>query len=87
MSDNCTPGCHTRDHASYSECLKSKQVRVAYCDSSSGRDATTQKKWDANLDRYRALRNQGIQPSGTKPSQVNAADRISNATGTAYKGA
>ena len=80
----CTTGCPTQDHASYSECLRSKSLRVAYCNSASGKDYTDQKAWDRNLDAYRAARRQGIQPAGTSRASVDRAVRISNETGKAW---
>lgn len=80
----CTSGCKTRDHESYAECLKAKTVKVAYCDSANGRDATAQKRWDAELSAYREARAEGIQPAGTKRSQVENAKRLSDAAGKAW---
>lgn len=82
---NCTSGCLTRDHQSYSDCLKAKGLRVAYCNSAGGYDLTTQKKWDGELDAYREARRQGIQPASTKRDAVDRAVAISDATGTAYQ--
>jgi hypothetical protein len=56
---------------------------VAYCGIGGG-DATVQKKWDAELDLYRAARRQGVQPDGTKTHQIEAALRASEAAGAAY---
>lgn len=81
----CTSSCTTRDHATMGECLRSKGVRVAYCNSANNQDYTAQKKWDRNLDAYRELRKQGVQPSGSSPRQVRAAEAISDMTGEAYK--
>ena len=83
--DNCSAACTTRDHETFGACMRSKSLRVAYCNSAGGSDYTEQKKWDANLDNYRALRSQGVQPAGTRPDQVQAAARISDSTGTAYQ--
>ena len=81
----CTTGCRTKDHASYADCLKAKSLRVAYCNSASGQDATAQKAWDKNLDAYREARKQGIQPSSTQRDAVDRAVAISDATGTAFQ--
>ena len=83
----CTTGCPTEDHATYGECMRSKNAKVAYCNSAGGSDYTTQKKWDRELDAYRDARKEGIQPSGTKMHQIEAAKAISDKTGTAYKAA
>lgn len=74
------------EHVFDCECFgcKARSIRVAYSGIGGG-DATTQKKWDKNLDLYRAARAQGIEPVGTKPSQVMAAIKQSEKTGTAFK--
>lgn len=81
---NCTSGCPTQDHASYSECLRGKGTRVAYCNSAAGSDATRQKKWDAEIDAYWNAKRQGIQPEGTSMRQIETAIRLSDATGKPY---
>lgn len=81
---NCTSGCRTKDHASYGECLKDKGVRAVGVDISKGFDADTQKKWDKELDSYRAARAEGIQPAGTQQHHIDNAKRISDKTGTAW---
>ena len=81
----CTSGCKTKDHASYSECLKDKATVVAYCNSAGGMDFTAQKKWDRDLDAYKDARRQGIQPATTKRKDVDAAVHMSNKTGTPYQ--
>lgn len=80
----CTSGCRTRDHASYADCLKAKNTRIAFCDSVNGRDATRQKNWDRELDAYRAVRKEGIQPDGTTMAKVTEAKALSDAAGAAY---
>lgn len=81
----CRTGCITKDHESYAACLRDGAARVAYCDSANNRDATQQKKWDRELDAYRAAKAEGLQPSGTKMHQIESAKRISDATGSAFK--
>lgn len=81
----CTTGCPTQDCDSYAACLKGKALRVAYCNSAGGMDYTAQKRWDKELSSYKDARAEGLQPSGTKLSQVESARRIADATGTAFK--
>ena len=81
---NCTSGCVTKDHASYGDCLRSKGLRVAYSNSANGQDATTQKRWDASLERYRSAVRSGMQPESTTPQAVRAAESWSNRFGEAY---
>lgn len=42
------------------------------------------RKWNAELNAYKAARAQGIQPSGTSMKKINEAVEISNKTGKAY---
>lgn len=83
----CRTGCITKDHESYAACLRDGAARVAYANSAKNQDYTAQKKWDKELDAYRAARAEGIQPEGTKMAHIEAAKRISDATGTAFQGA
>ena len=46
--------------------------------------AMSNKKWNGELDAYRAARSQGIQPQGTSMAHVKAAVDASNAMGSAY---
>lgn len=80
----CRSGCVTKDHASYGECLRSAGVKVAYTNSAKGFDATKQKKWDRELDLYREARSAGVQPAGTKTSQIRKAMEISEKAGSAF---
>lgn len=77
---SCGAGCKT-----FGECIRGKGLRVAYCQSASGLDYTAQKRWDAELTAYSSARKEGIQPQGTKMSQVTAAREISDRTGTAFQ--
>lgn len=79
----CRTGCPTQDHVSWGECARAANMRVAYCGIGGG-DATAQRKWDQELDLYRAARKQGIQPDGTTANKVTEALRASDAAGAAY---
>lgn len=78
----CTCGA---GHATFGACLRAKNIRVAYCQSASGKDATAQKKWDAELQAFRDANAQGIEPAGSSMRQIRAAVEASNATGEAFK--
>ena len=80
----CTSGCATQDHATYGECLKAKAPKVAYANSARGFDFTKEKRWNAEIDKYKQARAEGIQPAGTSMRQVETAMRISDKTGTAF---
>lgn len=84
MSTNCSAGCPTQDHATYGECIRSKSLRVAYCQSAAGHDATRQKAWDRELDEYRSAIAQGIEPESTSTRDTRAAVAWSEKNGVAY---
>lgn len=84
IGENCSARCTTKDHQSFGECMRAKGLRVAYCQSAAGKDATAQKKWDARLDSYRDAKSQGINPQGTKTNQIRQALDISDVTGQAF---
>lgn len=64
--------------------MRAKNVRVAYCQSVKGLDATRQKKWDRSLEAYASAKKQGMQPDGTTPTKVRYAEEASSALGAAY---
>lgn len=47
-------------------------------------DTGAVKAWDGELNAYKAARDQGIQPAGTKMPQIKQAVEISQNTGVAY---
>ncbi|MFG3509659.1 hypothetical protein ACGF5F_29625 [Streptomyces sp. NPDC047821] len=79
----CRTGCPTQDHATWGECARAANLRVAYCGIGGG-DATEQKRWDNDLALYRSARAQGIQPDGTTRPKVMAALKASEQAGAAY---
>lgn len=62
---------------------KAGTMQVGYC-GKNGQDATSQKKWDAELDLYASARRQGIQPETTKAGGIRAALDWSEKTGKPY---
>lgn len=85
MGENCSSSCRTKDHATFGECVRSKNLKTAYMQEWKGKDATAQKRADKNLDQYEKARSYGIQPKTTRPADVQAAVRLSEQTGTAFK--
>lgn len=81
----CSSSCRTRDHESYGDCLRSKNLKTAVSIPGKGYDRSREKAWSSRLDSYRAARAQGITPTGTKTSQIKAAVEFSDKTGTAFK--
>lgn len=87
MSDlgtNCSSTCATRDHKTWGECQRAKNLRIGFCQSAHGLDYTNAKKNDAELQAYRDARAQGIQPAGTTMPAIRQAVELSNAVGKAY---
>jgi hypothetical protein len=81
---SCTSGCPTQDHASWGECLRNKGLRIAYAKSAAGQDATKQKRWDAEIGRYRSAVAQGMDPEGTTTRHVRMAETWSERNGIPY---
>jgi hypothetical protein len=76
---SCGSGCLTMG-----ACLRGKGIRVGFCQSVKGLDATKEKRWEGELAAYRDARAQGVQPAGTTMSAVRRAMEISDHTGVAY---
>jgi hypothetical protein len=51
-------------------------MRVAYTNSANGQDATKQKRWDKELERFRTLESQGIAPIGTTHKEMDRSERV-----------
>lgn len=79
----CSSGCLTKDHKTFGECMRSKNLQLNPNLSNTG----ASKAWDAELQAYRDARSQGIQPTGTTMAKVREAVEISDKTGVAFKGA
>lgn len=78
----CRSGCPTRDHVSYSECLRSANVRVTATVGSALQPVWEKTKSD--LSAYEAARRNGIQPEGTTRQKVREAEAASRALGRPY---
>lgn len=81
----CSSSCTDGPHASYGECLRSKNLRTAVSIPGNDYDRSAQHRWDQRIDSYRKARSEGIQPMGSKQSDIETAVRMSDATGTAFK--
>lgn len=79
MANDCACKCE-----SYGAHLRSKNLKIGYAASARGADASTQKRWDAELEAYRDARLQGIQPAGTRMHQVRDALDKSDQLGAPY---
>lgn len=78
----CTAGCKTQNCESYAACLRNKSAGIYMANSAKGFDLTAQRRWDANLDSYRAARKEGLQPATTAQRDIDAARRIADQTGS-----
>lgn len=68
---NCTSGCKTQDHASYADCLQSKNSSLKVM-SPSGYYQAAARFQQENVE-YRDARRNGIQPKSTKLEDVRSA--------------
>lgn len=62
---------------------KARSLQLNTGDANSSK-AMSNRKWNGELDAYRAARAQGIQPAGTSMAHVRAAVEASNVMGQAY---
>jgi len=79
----CRTGCKTKDHSSWGECLRASRLQLNAGDAKHT-IIKTNKAWDAELNAYKAARDQGIQPAGTTMAKVQEAVSISEMTGKPY---
>lgn len=70
---SCASSCTTKNHRSYGECLRAKNLQLSphVNDTYSAK----QTQWDKDLDHYEKAVDNGLQPSGTQRWQVDAAIR------------
>lgn len=68
---NCSGSCLTRDHKTYGECLRAKNLQLS--PNVNGDYGSKQKQWDKDLNHYESAVGQGLNPAGTQRHQVDAA--------------
>lgn len=73
-------------HPTYGAHLRAKNIRIAYCNSAGGRDATDQKRWDKEIALMDDCKRQGVVPRTSKMSDMRAALDASDSTGSAFGG-
>lgn len=88
MSEGTRCSCG-EGHKTFGECLRAKGLNYNGCfptrSNGAGRgDATAQKKWDSELQKYRDARAQGIQPATTRTRDIERAERMSQKAQKAY---
>lgn len=68
---NCSSACPTKDHESFGECMRSKNLQLSPAINDGY--GTRQKAWDRELDNYESAVRQGLEPRGTKQKHIDAA--------------
>lgn len=77
----CSSSCRTQDHESWGECVRSKGLQIGDV-----ANHDNHRKVEKELQTYRDARRQGVQPEGTRTSQIRVAMDVSEKTGVAYGG-
>jgi len=67
----CASSCPTKDHRSYGECLRAKNLNVS--PHVNDGYSSKQRAWDKELNGYESAVRQGLNPAGTQQHQVDAA--------------
>lgn len=70
--EHCSSGCLTRDHESYGECLRAKNIKNQWL-GGTGVSATEQRRWTRENEAYRKARKEGLSPAGVRMDLVNKA--------------
>lgn len=77
---NCSSGCLTRNHKTFGECMRAKNLNLNPNLANTNKTISTERE----LQAYRDARRQGVRPDGTTMAKVEQAMKISEATGKAY---
>lgn len=80
VGKNCSSSCVTKDHATFGECMRSKNLNLNPNLADTNKTISTERE----LAAYRDARRQGVRPDGTTMAKVEQAMKISEATGRAY---
>lgn len=78
----CRSGCPTQDHVSWAQCAKASNISVTAIINSPQQGMFEQTKRE--LQAYRQLRADGVQPEGTTMDKINAARAATDRLGRAY---
>lgn len=81
----CSTSCPTGDHETFGACLRAKNLKTAVSIPGNNWDRSVQSLWDRRIDSYKQARSEGIQPSSTRSSDIAAAVKESDASGSAYQ--
>ena len=86
FADQTEPNAEHKEHVGYVEgCFACKVGTLQVNTGDAGRaESMSQRKWDAELDAYKAARAEGIQPAGTSMKAVEEARQASDNLGRAF---
>ena len=68
---SCSTSCPTRDHHTFGECLRAKNLQLS--PHVNDGYSTRQTAWDSELDHYKKAVDNGLDPVSTKRKAVDAA--------------
>lgn len=77
---SCSSGCPTQDHATFGECLRSKNLQVADVTAHKFNQARTRE-----IKEYVDARREGMQPKTIFKRDVDAARKITAKTGVPFR--
>ena len=77
----CSSGCPTKNHRSWGACVRAKALQVQDVEAHKYNSGINRQ-----LDEYRKARYDGLQPDSVYAKDVDAARRITDATGVPYRG-
>lgn len=76
----CSSSCpNPGSHPNWGACVKAKGLQIGDV-----ANHDNNRKTEKELQSYRDARSQGVQPDGTRTSQIRVAMDVSDATGVAY---
>lgn len=70
--DNCSASCRTRDHESWGECVRAKEVNQMWL-GGTGPSLGDQRRFDRENQNFRNAVRDGLNPAGVSNRAVNAA--------------
>lgn len=83
---SCASSCTTNDHASYGECLRSKNLATVGLETTGPSFSQARQKADTReLDLYESAVSQGIQPASTRTKDIRKALDASDSFGKPYR--
>lgn len=70
--ENCSATCETRDHESFGECCRSKNIRSMWL-GGTGPSLSDQRAFERTNQNFRKAVSDGLSPAGVSDRAVNAA--------------